>query len=158
MPPPWTVASTMPDPATVTGGFGGWDPSAIAGYGITPMSAPSSDGMTPTATGIGTPDFSSPNWFQQAGVGLNMPTFNLALGGLKTIGDIWGAMQAASIAKKQLALSTGVANANLQNQTKSYNTALTDRISSRGVAEGLSPAAVQDYIAKNSLSTPRLGG
>lgn len=137
---------------------GGFDPASISGYGVQGMPQPDFSGITPTGAAMGgIPDFGSPGWLANSGIGLNMPTFNMAVGGLKTIGDLWGAMQQIGLAKQQLGFTKQVTNANLQNQTKSYNTSLSDRANARGVAEGLTPAAVQDYIAKNSLSTPRVG-
>lgn len=84
-------------------------------------------------------------------IGANLDTLKLGLGGLQTIGSLWGAFQAANVANQQLKLAKGTTNANLANQTQAYNTSLSDRATSRGVAEGMTPGAVQDYISKNSL-------
>lgn len=141
-----------------SGGYLGGDP-ASAGTGLTdplnPVTVTPSliDAVKGLGSGGGGGMFgNNPGQF-----GFNMPTFNLALGSLNTLGGLWAAMNAAGVAKQQLAFTKQVTNANLANQTKSYNTALSDRIGSRAVAENLNPAAVQDYIAKNSLKTPTIG-
>lgn len=113
----------------------------------------------PNAQVQGMPDFSnfgmpggSQDWFGIKGLGMNMPTAQLGLDGLKSIGGLYASMGALGVAKKQLALSSMIANKNIQNQTMSYNTALSDKARSRGVAEGQSQQTVDDYIKKNSLS------
>jgi hypothetical protein len=105
----------------------------------------------PDLSGFGAPDPSS-GWFGIKGLGLNMPTAQMGLDGLKSIGGLYASLGALGVAKKQLALSSMVANKNIANQTASYNTALSDRARSRGVAEGQTQATVDDYIKKNSLS------
>jgi hypothetical protein len=86
------------------------------------------------------------------GLGFNMGTANLALGGLQMLGNLWGAFQAAKLAKKQFNFTKDVTNTNLANQIKSYNTAISDRARSRGVMEGQSPDQVSQYITANALS------
>lgn len=83
--------------------------------------------------------------------GMNMPTFNAALGGLQTLGSLWNAFQANSLMKKSINAQTKFAQANLDNQTQSYNTTIADRARNRAFVEGTGQAAVDDYIAKNSL-------
>lgn len=84
--------------------------------------------------------------------GANIPTFQLGLMGLNTIGNLWGAHQANKLARDQLNFTKTIGNANLNNQIKSYNTALAGRARSRAVVEGQSPEETQAYIAANQLS------
>lgn len=86
------------------------------------------------------------------GLGLNFGTGKLALSGLASLGNLYGAFQANNLAKDQLKFTKDVANTNLNNQIQSYNTALSDRATARGVAQGDDPASVQSYIDKNRLS------
>lgn len=94
------------------------------------------------------------------GLGMNMPTAQLALGGLQTLAGIWGGIQQMKMAKKQLKFSKDFALTNLGNQMQTYNTALSDRARSRGVMEGQTQDQVESYINTNSLtrSTGRAGG
>lgn len=86
------------------------------------------------------------------GTGLMGGPVGLALTGLQTLGNLWGAFQAQKLAKKQFKLTKDVTETNLANQIKSYNTALADRARSRGVMEGQSPDQVSQYISSNALS------
>ena len=88
-----------------------------------------------TGTGI--------NWQQGLGMGLQ---------GLNTIGNIWGAWQSNKLAKDQLNFTKMITNTNLNNQIKSYNTALEDRSRSRAAVEGQTSAEAQAYVDKNKLS------
>lgn len=91
----------------------------------------------------------APGGFQ---LGWNAPTMQLGMQGLNTIGNIWGAWQSNKLAKDQLNFTKKIANANLNNQIASYNTALEDRSRSRAAVEGQSSAEAQAYIDKNRLS------
>ena len=84
-------------------------------------------------------------------LGLNMPTANLALSGLSTIGNLWAAFQAQKLAKEQFNYTKGVTNTNLANQIQTYNTGITDRANNRAIVEGRSPADTKAYIDTNSL-------
>lgn len=85
-------------------------------------------------------------------LGLNVPTAQMALSGLGTIGNLWAGFQAAKLAKQQFNFQKDFANANLANQIKSYNTALYDRARSRAAMEGQSSGQMQSYVNANSLS------
>lgn len=89
--------------------------------------------------------------FDRLGLGMNMDTLNLGLGGLKSIGGLYMGLKQLDLAKKQLGFMRSSANANLENSTQAYNTTLADREKARGVVEGLSPDQVNAYVAQNSL-------
>lgn len=74
------------------------------------------------------------------------------LSGLSALGNLYNAFQANSLANKQFQYTKGITDTNLNNQIKSYNTALSDKINSRASVEGLTPQQVSSYLAANSLS------
>lgn len=74
------------------------------------------------------------------------------LGGLNSIGNLLMGFQAMNLAKKQFRAQRGFANANLENQIKSYNTALSDRARSRAAVEDQTAEQAQSYIDRNSLT------
>lgn len=141
-----------------------FDPSTIAGFGgsiVNGMAGPSFDrnavfGKSVNSTGP--MDMTGVKGIlARSGLGMNMPTFGLAINGLQTLGSLWAAYNAQDIAKKQLNFSKGIANANLANQTQAYNTSIADRARSRGVVEGQSASQVADYITQNSLAKRTVG-
>lgn len=87
------------------------------------------------------------------GLGANIGTAQLALGGLSTLGNLWTAWNATDLAKKQFKFQSQLASDNYTNQSQAYNTNLTDRESARGAMENLSPGQVAAYNNANSLKT-----
>lgn len=85
-------------------------------------------------------------------LGLNVPTFQLGLGALGSLANIYSGFQANKLAKDQLNFAKSVTNTNLNNQIKSYNTALEDRARSRAVAENRDQSTADAYIAANKLT------
>ena len=77
--------------------------------------------------------------------------FSNIMDGLGSIGQLYMGLKSLGIAKEQLAFSKEAYQTNLANSTKSYNTALEDRIRSRYVTEGKSSAEADAYLAKNNL-------
>lgn len=71
--------------------------------------------------------------------------------GLSGLGQLYIGLKSLGIAKDQLAFSKEAYRTNLANQTKSYNTALEDRIRSRYVTEGRSSADADAYLARNNM-------
>lgn len=76
----------------------------------------------------------------------------LGLGALNSLYGIWGGIQANNMAKKQFRLGSAIANTNLDNSIKSYNTSLEGRARARGAMEGQTDAQVSAYIDRNRLS------
>jgi hypothetical protein len=87
-----------------------------------------------------------------SGLGMNIGTGQLALGGLGALGNMFTSMQAQGLAKKSFDFQKGVTNTNLANQIKTLNTSIMDRARARGAVEGQSQSQVDDYINRNSLS------
>ena len=88
-------------------------------------------------------------------LGMNLGTGQLALGGIGTIGNLWSAWQTQKLAKEQFNYQRGITDTNLANQIQSYNTALSDRIASRGFLQGDSQSTIDQYIEENSLRDRR---
>ena len=86
------------------------------------------------------------------GLGFNIGTGQLALGGLSSLANLWGANKQMKLAEDQFDFTKKIATTNLNNQVKSYNTALDDRIRSRAAMEGSSSAEAEAYLNKNRLS------
>lgn len=86
------------------------------------------------------------------GLGMNLNTAQLGLGGLQTLGGLWSAFQNNSLAKKQFNFSRDFANTNLNNSIQSYNTSLADRARARAAVEGQTDAERDRYINDNRLS------
>jgi hypothetical protein len=97
--------------------------------------------FAPTAT-PGLP--ATPGMFGIEGLGMNLDTMKLGLGGLQSLAGIWNAMEQNKLAKKSFSLNEGILNTNLANQIKSYNLTLDDKLRSRQVVEGSSDAAREE--------------
>lgn len=101
-------------------------------------------------TGVASPTSFLPGSANQ--LGMNVPTFQLGLGALGSLANIYGGFQANKLAKDQLNFTKSVTNTNLNNQIKSYNTALEDRARSRATAENRDQSSADAYIAANKLT------
>lgn len=82
---------------------------------------------------------------------LSSDGFKTGLGAAQTAAGLWNAYNANKLAKQQFRFTKNFANANLANQTQSYNTALNDRARTRGFMEGQSQGQIDQYIANNRL-------
>jgi hypothetical protein len=120
-------------------------------YGNNLFGAGGNSGGFPSMASSGNPALNTKGWLGIDGLGKNMQTLQVAGAGLQTLTGLWAALKAADIAKKQLAFTKATTNANLANQTQSYNTGISDRARARGAFEGQSNAQVADYISQNSL-------
>ena len=115
-------------------------PQGIAGPGVGQVAAPQVGGVN---NSLSTP------------LGMNIGTGQLALGGIGTIGNLWSAWQAQNLAKEQFNYQKGITDTNLANQIQGYNTALSDRINSRGFVQGDSQSTIDQYIEENSMRDRR---
>ena len=84
-------------------------------------------------------------------IGYNIPTLQLGMQGLGAMGNLWGSFQSQKLARDSFDFQKGMAEKNYANQIKSYNTALTDRATSRGFVQGDSADTTQQYINNNKL-------
>jgi len=91
------------------------------------------------------------NFFKNADGSVNTNNIGLVVGGIQTLGSLWNSYQQQKIAKEQLALQRQAFQTNLTNNTKTYNTALADRIRSRYVTEGKTSAQANQYLSANKL-------
>ncbi len=107
-----------------------------------------SNGITPNVAGAGS--VAAPG--MGGGFGMNLPTANLALGGIQTIGNLWNAFENRKLAREEFDYKKGVTDVNLKNQIQSYNTTLEDRSRSRAYTEGQDATTAQSYVDKNRLS------
>ena len=94
---------------------------------------------------------STPGSYQPLEFGMNIPTAQLGLTGLSTLGNLWGSFQSNKLARDSFNFQKGMAERNYANQIKSYNTALTDRATTRGFVQGDSAGETQQYINDNKL-------
>lgn len=85
------------------------------------------------------------------GLGFNMDTLKLGLGGIQTIGNLWNSYQANKLAKETFNYTKDITDQNMANSIQGYNTSLADRIRARGAFEGQSQAEQDAYIKKNSF-------
>jgi hypothetical protein len=139
-------------PSPMTTGVGASNPTAayLASFGSPTgfgdmLQGPGVPGGVP---GIGV---AGANPLAGSGLGFNVPTAQLALGGLQTIGNLWQAWESNKLAKEQFKFSKDFANTNLANQIQSYNTTLEDRTRARTFTEGGTDADAQAYIDEHSL-------
>ena len=110
---------------------------AVAGANVTAASAP---GTTQQGS-----------FLKNADGSFNTNNLKTILGGIEMLGSIWNSFQQQKIAKEQLALARETFQTNLENNKKTYNTALEDRIRSRYVMEGRSSAEADSYLASHNL-------
>jgi hypothetical protein len=137
------ISSVGGTASPMTMGFGASDPSGayLSNFG-------SPTGFSDMLKGPGVPGVgSSP----MSGLGFNVPTAQLALGGLQTIGSLWQAWEANKLAKQQFNFTKDAWNTNVANQIQTYNTTLEDRTRARTHTEGGSDAQAQAYIDEHSL-------
>lgn len=78
---------------------------------------------------------------QNSQFGMNMNTFNSAVGGLSSLAQLWQGFQANKLAKDQWKTQKSVLNTNMMNQIQSYNNSLKDRLDTRAKMEGRDQAS-----------------
>ena len=86
------------------------------------------------------------------GLGANLPSLQLGMQGIGQLASLYTGLKALGLAQDQYNTQKQFAQKNLANSVQSYNTALTDKATARGVAEGQSNDQVQSYINANKLS------
>ncbi|MFV0357752.1 MAG: hypothetical protein ACK5LG_22000 [Bacteroides thetaiotaomicron] len=124
-------------------------PDFGAGYG---MSAPASTtAPVATAADVGGSVAAGAGGYQPLQLGFNMPTLQLGFQGLGALGSLYDSFQSTKLARDAFNFNKSLAERNLANSIKSYNTALTDRATSRGFVQGDSKEKTQQYINDNRL-------
>lgn len=89
----------------------------------------------------------------KSGIGWNLGTLDVVLGGLQTLAGIWQSWEANKLAKKQLEMQRGLANINIANQSSAYNLSLKDRVTNRVESGGWDPGRGADFLKQYSLPT-----
>ena len=121
-------------------------------FGSEPMNIPTWDVPSLDSGSSGTTSALGSNvGYQPLEFGMNLPSFQLGLQGLGTLGNLWGTFQSNKLARDSFNFQKDFAQKNLANQIKSYNTALTDRATSRGFVQGDMKDTTQQYINDNKL-------
>lgn len=119
-------------------------------------------GQTPTGWVGG--NFMSPDkgakpggWGGIDGLGANIDTLRLGVGGLSTIAGLWNGFQQNKLAKASFNHQRGLLDTNLANQIKAYNLSVDDKFRSRAVVEGRSNAERDADISRWSARDERPG-
>lgn len=86
------------------------------------------------------------------GLGANLPTAGLAIGGLNSLTGFIQGNRAQKAAKDQFKFQKELANINVNNAIKSYNTTLEDRLNARGAQQGDDPTLTASNIERNRLT------
>lgn len=122
------------------------------------------NGVTTFGASSGIPDFSNSanttgisvpqvgTGAASSGLGLNLGTAGLALGGLQSLNSLIQGNKAFKLANDQFKFQKQMANANLNNSIQSYNNSLEDRLNARGFTEGRSAADTAADIERKRLS------
>lgn len=129
---------------------------------ITPTNTITDQGLIPLIYGTNTNGYpSAPSNYGNYDNNNNWSLSNSikSLGGLQgiaslvgSLGGIYSGIQQLNLAKKAFKFQKSMAEKNYANTVKSYNTALTDRATSRGVMQSESPDQVNNYINENKLA------
>jgi len=125
--------------------------TAISQQAMAPIQTPGIQTPQPGAAmapiaGAQTPaGATGPGFFQEGG-GLQ-----IGLGAIQTLGSLWNSFQQQKMAKKTFNLQKDAYETNLANQRSTYNSALEDRIRSRGAYSGASREEQDATIAERSL-------
>ena len=126
--------------------------STFAPSGFTPLG---SDALLQALRGFSPGNGSAPGaagTWSSTGLGPNLGTAQLALGGFGALGNLWSAFQGQGLARKQFDFVKATTQTNLANQIRSYNTQLSDRARSRGAAEGQGQEQIDRYVADNRMA------
>lgn len=85
------------------------------------------------------------------GFGFNMPTLQLGLTGLGTLAGIFNSFSQNRQQRDQFNYYRNLADTNMNNSIKNYNTRLEDRARARVAAEGGTQEDIDAYLEKNRL-------
>lgn len=129
---------------------------------MSPMSMVGAGGRSLSDTGAKIPGLmpvgeQAPGMFGIEGLGANLETLKLGVGGLASLGNFWSAMEQQKMAKAQFSHQRGILDTNLANSIRSYNTQIEDKYRSRAVVEGQSDAERDANIERNRARDERKG-
>lgn len=96
-------------------------------------------------------------WGGIQGLGANLDTLKLGVGGLSALAGLWNGFQQNSLAKKSFNHQKGILDTNLANSIKAYNLSVDDKFRSRAVVEGMSNAERDAAIERNKARDERRG-
>lgn len=85
------------------------------------------------------------------GFGLNLPTARLGLGALGGLSQLYSGIQGLGLARQQLGQQNKLAQANLNNQTQTYNNNLHDTLTSRASQNGTGAQSAEDQYNRTKL-------
>lgn len=85
------------------------------------------------------------------GIGMNMPTLQFGLSGIKTISDLIGGFKSQKLAQESFDFSKKYAETNLRNSTQSYNDRMEDRLNTRGMVAGTKQEDTAAEIQRRKL-------
>ena len=165
------------DPNNPLNSMANWGSSPIANYDLSSLysGGNSALGLNPNASGIGMQAPNSGFWADYGKLlpnkdnindpsvyenikkflGENKDAIGAGVDTMKTALGLYGTFQGLNLAKKQFNFTKQMAEKNLANQTKSYNTELDRRERLRLAASGMSQeekdANVREYLDKNKL-------
>lgn len=130
--------------------------AGLFGNGATAYAAPDPmAGMTATGGLSGNnavQTFGTPAATAGSGFGMNLGTLGAGIQGLNALSGLIQGNKAYGLAKDQFKFQKNLANTNLNNSIKSYNTALEDRLTARGKMQGDDPILTQEQIDRNKLT------
>jgi len=110
-----------------------------AGANMAPIATPGTTAAAGAATNT------NPGFWQEGGGA------QIGLGAIQTLGSLWNSFQQQKMAKKTFNLNKRAYENNLNDQRSTYNSALEDRIRSRGAYNGASEAETNKIIEERSL-------
>lgn len=96
-------------------------------------------------------------WLGIEGLGKNLDTLRLGLGGLQTIGGLWNAYEQNKLAKRSMVHTQGLLDTNLANNIRAYNLQVEDKFRSRGVMEGHTQSQIDENIERHKARDERKG-
>lgn len=144
----FTIDDILSQLSSLVGGnsnqAGNWGNGSVSQTGMT-FATPenTSNNWSPSTSSTGSPT---------SGFGMNIGTVGMGLQGLSALGNLLQGNKAQKLAQDQFKFQKQFANTNLNNQIKSYNTALEDRLNSRAVTEGRTLESAAEQIERNRLS------
>lgn len=96
-------------------------------------------------------------WFGIEGLGKNLDTLKLGIGGLGTLAGLWNGFQQVKLARDSFDHNRGIIDTNMANGIRSFNLALDDKVRSRGAYEGQSQAQQDAHYDRYRARDERRG-